>query len=80
VSEVLRTAIHELYDTELRNLLQTYRSLAVNANGTQRAFYLAIAAHLNLELTRRRIRWTAVVADMLDDGEAGEMYDTDSAA
>lgn len=74
MTDPLRSAIHELYDGELGHLLATYKVLAYHSEaGTQRAFYLSLAAHLNLEVLRRRQAWTAMVADMIDDGEAGEI-------
>jgi len=73
VSDALRSALHELYDGELRDLLQTYRSLFFNAEGGHRAFYMAVAAHLYFETLRRRRVWTSLVVDMLDDGNVGEI-------
>ena len=73
MTDPLRAAIHELYDGELAQLLTTYRLLAYSAEGTRRAFYLSVAAHLNVEHIRRVRAWTAIVADLLDDGTAGEI-------
>lgn len=73
MSDPLRSAIHELYDSELAHLLETYRLLAFHATGTYRGLYLAVAAHLEAERRRRLRTWTAMVADLLDDGTAGEI-------
>jgi alkyl sulfatase BDS1-like metallo-beta-lactamase superfamily hydrolase len=74
MSDVLRSAVHELYESQLAALLTTYRHLAyVAEEGTYRAFYLAVAAELHVERLRRQAAWTAIVADLLDDGTSGEM-------
>ncbi|MCA1572704.1 MAG: hypothetical protein LC798_20895 [Chloroflexi bacterium] len=75
MTDPLRSAILDLYDTELRQLLDTYRVLAYHEIGTKRAFYMSVAAHLNLEVRNRRRTWTGFVADMLDDGTAGQLVE-----
>jgi len=73
VTDPLRASIHELLDSELRHLIDAYRHLAFHAEGTYRPFYLSVAAHLEAERLNRRRAWTAMVADLVDDGTAGEL-------
>lgn len=74
MSDPLTVAVRELDDPDLANLLLTYRALGFGAEtGSYRAVYLAIAAHFLFETRRRRLAWTRMVADLLDDGSAGEI-------
>ena len=70
----LKVALVELDHVELVNLCIVYKTLAFREeNRTRRAFYVAVAAHLDHEWKRRRRVWAKVETTMLNPETEGEI-------
>ncbi len=75
MTDPLTTAIRELDESDVKILLETYKHLAVEADtGARRAFFLAVAAHLNAE-QRRRAEVLIDFAVALDGDSSGALVD-----
>lgn len=68
----LGRAIRELDHVELVHLLESCRPLVVRATPRVSAFYLAVSAHLMVEVKRRNALWAQVALGLSEDQLAGE--------